>query len=298
MTDSAQQVSSPTSGSAKQRKVPAALQLKAQGTDAAPALSSPRSQLLDRIRTPRRFVPEAIKEQEESQQAQARQSANDGEDRPTSAPGNDKRNPQTGNLKELRRFSVAGSSNIVKDDKLARLEQQLRDQNNVLLQQRILLEAMQAQQYSPFIASPPYTPKSAFHARRHSLQFPQSEHFVYDQNTGNCVAYGPPSPGFIAPQLKATASVFTPESVPKKRSNTPPKEGHPSRQPKGPPPFDALTSPQSPNFSVRTRRRAAKILEAGLNRRRISPSPEQVPPKSRGSDGMTNIEEAFPAMTV
>lgn len=206
-------------------------------------------------------------------------------------------------------------------DQLAILEQKLRSQNDLLVQQQMLLQQLQLQQYSSHYATPPYTPQSAnsqFAKVRQGLntRSPVNNMF-YDPATGQYYVLGPqqntmqqhymmtppsakqqePLPGIVEHLARPTAS----------RSQTPPKEGLPSRQPRGPPSLDLLATDHEGliNFGSRTRRRAAKILEAGLLRRRNSPAPEVQRPSSRasfrseGSHGSLGpIDEAFPAIHI
>lgn len=300
--------------------------------NALPPLKSPRGHLLDRIRsTPRsaKFVPQAAP----ATQVNTSRSVNEVMT-PAMGPVTSGRSFQT-NTSEMAtpprtHHSKVGSvssfgkqykQDLARGDQMAVLEQQLRAQNDLLAQQQVLLQQMQLQQQVPMhYATPPYTPQSKDHLSRqyHSESI---NPVVYDPVTGQCYSYTPSqasmqyrqSPEFsfnVTPPQKQPYTINKPDLPPlnnviTSRSPTPPKEGQPQRQPKGPPAIELLLAKkdQSLNFGSRSRKRSTKILEAGLLRRRNSPAPSEVERTSsrastRSMQSLGPIEEMFPSIEI
>lgn len=304
----------------KPADLPIASQTSQGADDSLAPLKSPRGHLLDRIRTPRRFIPQSIRESEAAKESAVR---DDSRRSSTSAAS-----PVIVNQSQRRASSFttghrSSISETPREEQLLELEQQLREQTSILMQQKLLLQRMQAQQHyqqihssgnsmQAYIASPPYTPNEHAHHRSKSLQFtPTHGSVVFDPVTRQYYTYTQPQPASyiqcnVTQAPKSAPFLQTPESILKKtstRAPTPPKEGQPSRQPKGPPQLDLLISTNSAvsglNFASRTRKRATKILEMGLLRRQTSPGP--LSPKSqpvKGSHSMASIDEAFPALSI
>lgn len=301
-----------------------------------PPLKSPRGHLLDRIRsTPRStgFVPQSAPPTEDLAHGTDTMPQRDFNTLHT--PQCNSRVPSskpsgTYNASDFARSKVNNERRQQKSDpahadQMVMLEQQLRAQTDLLTQQQTLLRHLQQQYNGPsHYASPPYTPQSvnSRYAQAKPLQHDivSTQNVAYDPATGQYYAFTPHQmnlvssmqPNFaynITPPQKPQYAMNTPESIPQTkayltRSPLPPKEGQPSRQPKGPPAIETLLadSGRQLNFGARSRKRSAKILEAGLLRRRNSPAPSEAIPRApsrastRSNASLGPIEEAFPAM--
>lgn len=297
----------------------------ATNNNVLPPLKSPRGHLLDRIRsTPRsaKFVPHNTPLSSSSDVASvaavARSARSDVSSGSQSA--GQRRESSSGydaNTEFRRTFKV----DPAQKDQMALLEQRLRAQNDLLVQQQMLLQQLQMQQVPTYYATPPGTPQMAGTQR---WQVPQASNVVYDPATGQYYMFGQQTQhaqyemtqtaALMTPPAKQQQQNYTlpptPESMARSssaRSATPPKDGQPTRQPKGPPAIELLVADKQNNinFGNRTRRKATKLLEAGLLRRRNSPGPEIQRAASRASlrseashSSLGPIEEAFPAIEI
>lgn len=292
-----------------------------------PPLKSPRGHLLDRIRsTPRsaRFVPQAAPAANVTDEAGMPSTPRS----KTVANTNAKQAYATPPLSQSKRYPTADSWQYKQDpargDQVVMLEQQLRVQNDLLIQQQALLQQMQRKQQQQFQSptsniTPPYTPQAAEPYSQHCVST-NMDNVVYDPNSGQYYMLAPSQGSAHFFQTPEFSYNVTPPQKPaylnKKpnsfggssmvsRSTTPPKDGQPTRQPRGPPAIELLSADKdgSLNFSSRSRKRITKILEAGLLRRRNSPAlPEVVRPSSRASmksnGSLGPIEESFPLIKI
>ncbi|BFZ58155.1 hypothetical protein PYCC9005_005216 [Savitreella phatthalungensis] len=299
--------------------IPAHLNVKAAGAAPGEEVKSPRSQLLDRIRTTPRtsnFVPGDA--------------------------------PAAGGARQQRSTSRthARTPSVADIAALEQQKQQLIMQNMLLAKQQMLMQHQQQQQQQhsaqmyASMGTPPYTPEASPIST--TIVNTQNTQLFYDTNSCRYVqatydASGVPTFSQATQEqvlhwqlqqqmmyaASASASVKTPTSTSKHgsrvasstglatpdstdrrrkpsisfapmekqgsqasvassvgssfalRTSTPPKDGHPQRQPRGPPPVDELVAAAAQsshvddliNFAARRRRKARSVLELGLLRR-------------------------------
>lgn len=296
--------------------------MSSQRPQALPPLRSPRGHLLARIRsTPRsaKFVPQAAPATAGTSTRSAPADNKVCETMPQSTYATP---PRSQAKRHVHTSSWDQKHDLARQDQMALLEQPLRAQNGLLAQQQALLQQLQSnadhQGRGPLashISSPPYTPQS---------HYQQYNNMICDPRTGQYYAITPANSSAMGSNLHADAPEFSYSVTPPQRpahllkadtagfpnsitsrSSTPPKEGMPSRQPKGPPAMELLVADKDGalNFSSRSRKRATKVLEAGLLRRRCSPTLLEGAVSSSCASSRSNvllgpIEESFPLISI